>query len=100
MQITFDLSKLGYWDIKSIQKVLGALYQEVPTIDREIIDAGFNTRTGYAYLVLENQIQVVSSMGNPAEYLVTDPDTDEEIFCESYDEAQNMITKLNPYGHE
>ena len=92
MNIEFNLNGLGYLDIKSIQEVLGALYEAVPTLDREVEIMGFNTYTGYAYLVLENQIQVVSSMGNAPEYLVTDYDTDEEVFCESYDEAQNMIT--------
>ena len=79
---------------------MAALYKDVPTIDREIMTMGFNTRTGYAYIVLENQIQVCSSMGNPAEFLVTDYDTDEETFCESYDEAFNLTTTYNPERDE
>lgn len=100
MQIEFDLNQLGYWDIKSMSEVMASLYRDVPTLDREIMTMGFNTGTGYAYIVLENQIQICSAMGDRAEFLVCDYDTGEETFCETYDEAFELTTTYDPERDE
>ena len=53
--------------------------------------AGFNTSSGYVYLALENGISICSCFAQPVEFLVTDFETGEEEFFDSYEDAINSI---------
>lgn len=85
--IKFDLNKMGSSDIKSMYLVINA-YRNLPT--NEYIEmTGFNTNSGYVYIYLSNGISICSCFGQSVDYLVTDMETGEEEFLDSYEEALN-----------
>ena len=51
---------------------------------------GFNPNSGYVYLSLENGVCICSMLGRKVEYLVTNFDTGEEHFFDTYEEAINF----------
>lgn len=57
----------------------------------EILEIGFNDRSGYVYIALENGITIASSFGNDVEYIVTDFETGDEFFLDTYDEALDQL---------
>ena len=52
---------------------------------------GFNPNSGYTYIALENGIQICSMLGNDIQYLITDFETGEETFFDSYKEAEKFM---------
>jgi len=50
--------------------------------------AGFNTSSGYVYLALENCISICSCFAQDVVFLVTDFETGEEFFYDTYEEAE------------
>ena len=58
--------------------------------NEEIMECGFNKQSGYVYIALENGICIASCFGQEVEYLVTDFETGEEHFLETYEEALNL----------
>ena len=51
---------------------------------------GFNHNSGYVYIALENGVTICSMMGNDVEYLVTNYDTGNEYFFDTYEEASTF----------
>lgn len=79
------LNNLGTADFKSWLLVNEAFYEFAR--GEEIMECGFNTNSGYVYIALENGISICSCFGQEVEYLVTDWETGNEEFYESYEEA-------------
>lgn len=57
----------------------------------EIMETGFNNNSGYVYIALENGITICSAFGRPVEFLITDFDTGEESFYDTYEEAEEAM---------
>jgi hypothetical protein len=55
---------------------------------------GFNSNSGYVYIGLENGIQICSMLGRDVEYLVTDFETGEENFFDTYEEAEKFTETI------
>jgi len=55
----------------------------------DIMECGFNNKSGYVYIALENGIQIASCFGQDVEYIKYDFETEEELFFDTYDEALN-----------
>jgi len=89
--IRFDLDKMGSMDIQSMHLVIEAFKD----IDEYIYETGFNTMSGYVYIALESGISICSNFGNPVEYLVTDFETGEEWFYDTYEEAITKEEQIN-----
>ena len=53
-------------------------------------EVGFNPNSGYVYIALENGISICSMLGRSVEYLVSDWNTGEEHFFDSYHEAETF----------
>lgn len=53
-------------------------------------EVGFNSNSGYVYIALENGISICSMLGRSVEYLVSDWNTGEEHFFDSYHEAETF----------
>tara|TARA_R100001163_G_C4944492_1_gene114886 strand:+ start:306 stop:605 length:300 start_codon:yes stop_codon:yes gene_type:complete len=94
-QIKFNLNEMGSSDIKSMHLVIDA-WKDLDFKSKDIMyeGTGFNTMSGYVYIALENGISICSCFGQEVEYLVTDYDTGEEYFYETFDEALNKIEKI------
>tara|TARA_R100001591_G_scaffold85226_2_gene91604 strand:- start:586 stop:867 length:282 start_codon:yes stop_codon:yes gene_type:complete len=90
-ELNFNVGKMGYQDIESMKLIIDAWYN---LTDRDIFEAGFNTMSGYVYISLENGVTICSCFGQEVEYLVTDYDTGEEYFYETYEEALNKLETL------
>ena len=86
--IKFNLNEMGSLDIASMHKVIDA-YEDIPSSDKYIMyeGTGFNTSSGYVYIALENGVTICSCFNHSVEYLVTDYDTGEEQFFDTYVEA-------------
>jgi len=57
-----------------------------------IMECGFNQNSGYVYIALDNGISIASCFGQSVDYIVTDFETGDEYFLDTYNEA---IEKLN-----
>ncbi len=88
----FPISSMGSMDIESMEIVINA-YKEFA--DGEYIEfSGFNTSSGYVYIALENGVQIISNFGQEVEFLVTDMDTGEEFFLDTYEQAEEKMNEL------
>lgn len=95
-QIKFNLDEMGSSDIKSMHLVIDA-WKELEYNDKDIMceGTGFNKMSGYVYIHLENGISICSNFGQEVEYLITDYDTGDEYFHETFEEAINHSEKIN-----
>lgn len=98
-KIEFDLNIMGSMDIESMHIVIKA-FRDLKNkfcSDEYIMDGGtgFNTSSGYVYIALENGITLASCFGQSVDYIVTDYDTGEEYFCDTYEEADNKLLTLS-----
>ena len=55
----------------------------------DIMECGFNNKSGYVYIALENGIQIASCFGQDVDYIKYDFETGEEYFYDTYEEALN-----------
>tara|TARA_A100001201_G_scaffold51074_1_gene50765 strand:+ start:523 stop:816 length:294 start_codon:yes stop_codon:yes gene_type:complete len=94
-KIEFDLDIMGSSDIESMHKVIDA-YRNIDN-NEWIMEGGtgFNTSSGYVYIALENGISICSCFGQEVDYLVTDYETGEEEFFDTYEEALEYNDKIN-----
>ena len=94
-KIEFDLNTMGYMDIESMHIVIKT-YRDLDS-NEYIMDGGtgFNTNSGYVYIALENGITLASCFGQSVDYIVTDYETGEEYFYDTYEEADNRLCVLN-----
>ena len=58
-----------------------------------ILEIGFNPNSGYVYIALENGITICSAFANVVEFLVIDALTYNEEFYETYEEAEDSISR-------
>lgn len=87
------LKKMGTLDIQSYINVLNAYSEHF--INENIFEVGFNTDSGYVYIALELNVQIISRLGMEVEYLITNFDSGEEYFFNDYSKAIEFIDKLN-----
>ena len=90
--IKFDLNKMGYQDIESMFIVIDTYRNLDERYD--IFETGFNTSSGYVYIALENGISIASCFGQEVTFLVTDSETGEEFFLDTYEQAEKQFTKI------
>ena len=64
-------------------------------IREEVMCAGMNLNTGYVYIALENGISIASCFGQSVDYIVTDFETGEEYFEDSYEDAVEKQSTIN-----
>ena len=89
IKVEFPIDKMGSSDIESIDIVIKAYKRFADGEDIEF--SGFNDRSGYVYISLSNGIQIISNFGQEVEFLITDYETEEEIFCDTYGQAENKL---------
>tara|TARA_R110001606_G_scaffold381800_1_gene543224 strand:- start:851 stop:1144 length:294 start_codon:yes stop_codon:yes gene_type:complete len=91
--IKFDLNKMGYLDIESMYLVIDE-FRNLPNSEL-IQETGFNTTSGYVYIALENGIQIASCFGNDVIYVVSNSETGDEFFLDTYAEAEEKQNNLS-----
>jgi len=82
-------SSIAYCESKGLAKVFNS-YAHFCN-GEEILDIGFNQHSGYVYIYLENNISICSMLGHNTEYLINDPETEEELFFDNYYEAYEKL---------
>jgi hypothetical protein len=82
------LNTLGSSDMESLNIILHTYNDDYEIRSIDIEDVGFNKYSGYVWLMLANQITIVSCFGRSAEFLVTDF-SGNEIFLDNYYDALN-----------
>ena len=88
MNTTEFMNSLGQLDLSSYINVCVDFMKYAPSED--IMEVGFNTNSGYVYIALENGITIASAFGQEVEYIITNFETGEENFCETYNAALNL----------
>ena len=64
--------------------------------ERDYIEfSGMNQNSGYVYLALESGVTIASCFGQAPDFIVTDFETGEEYFLDSYEEALNQLEELH-----
>jgi len=93
-KIEFDLNTMGSMDIESMHIVIKA-FRDLNS-NEYIMDGGtgFNTNSGYVYIALENGITLASCFGQSVDYIVSDFETGEEYFYDTYKEADDKLLNL------
>lgn len=76
-----------------LSKVFSAYADDCPA--EYIQEIGFNSSSGYVFIALENGIQICSRLGQRVIYLITDFETGEETFFESYTQAEQKLEEIN-----
>ena len=89
MSTTEFMNSLGQLDLASYVNICIDFMQYAPS--EEIMEVGYNSSSGYVYIALENGITIASAFNQEVEYLVTDFETGEEHFCETYNAALNLL---------
>lgn len=89
IQINGLSGSIAYCEAQGLSNVFGAYAEECA--GEEIMEVGFNPNSGYVYIALENGVSICSSMGQGVEFLVTNFESGEETFFESYYEAQKSF---------
>lgn len=86
-------TSLAYLDAKS-KSIVWAAYAE-HFASEEIMEEGFNTYSGYAYLCLDCGVTIGSAYGQNVEFIINDCETDQEIFFQSIEELNAHLNKIN-----
>jgi len=84
------LNTLGASDMRSLIIILQTYNNDYKIKSNGIEDIGFNTNSGYVWLLLGDGITIVSCFGQSAEFLTTD-NRGNEIFHDTYYEATNHL---------
>ena len=90
--INFD--KMGSSEKHSLELVWKAYNDNTNGLE-EIFEIGFNTNSGYVYIALECNIQIASCFGQEVDFIVTDFETGDEFFFDTYKEADEKLALLN-----
>lgn len=89
MKTTLTLDGLGdsiaYCEAKGLARCFLAYANTTPA--QTIQAVGFNPNSGYTYLALEDGITICSMLGREVEFLVSDFETGEETFYDTYEQA-------------
>lgn len=86
----YNLESPAFCEAMGLSNVFKAYAEECSRED--IMEVGFNSNSGYVYIALENGISICSMLGQRVEFLVTDFDTDEELFFDNYTQAEKRLT--------
>lgn len=99
--VNFDLTFWGLTtnaipskDALSLSKCFQAYSEYCPF--EPMFGIGFNSKSDYMYIALENGVTIGSHYGKDVEYIVCDPDTGEEEFLDSYDSAIDYLNQAHP----
>jgi len=84
------LNTLGASDMRSLIIILQTYNNDYKIKSNGIEDIGFNTNSGYVWLLLGDGITIVSCFGQSAEFLTID-NRGNEIFHDTYHEATNHL---------
>ena len=87
-----NLENPAYLEAKGLAKCWEA-YSKIASY-RDIMEVGFNPNSGYVYIALECGISIASNIGQDIDYIVTDYETGEEYFFDSYEEAQDKLESI------
>lgn len=89
----YNLNNPAYLEARSLARVWEAYAENCSRED--ITEIGFNDQTGYVYIALEFGIDIISKFGQDVEYLVTDFETGEEFFEETFEDAEATLEDIN-----
>lgn len=89
-----DLDGISFAEAQGLAKVFQAYADECP--GEEISEIAFNEQTGDVYIALINQVDIVSSFGQPVRYEYVDLMNDEVYEFDSYDIALEQAEAINP----
>jgi hypothetical protein len=89
-----DFSGISFAEAQGLAKVFQAYADNCP--GEEISEIAFNDQTGDVYIALINQIDIVSSFGQPVRYEYVDIMNDEVEEFDDYDLALETAEALDP----
>tara|TARA_R110001606_G_scaffold6439_6_gene28931 strand:- start:1606 stop:1938 length:333 start_codon:yes stop_codon:yes gene_type:complete len=87
--------KMGNSDLMSISLLFQEMADNPNLSTEDIFEIGYNSISGYTYISLESRVDIVSIIGKPVEFLVTDFEDGTEYFLETYKEAEEKSKELD-----
>lgn len=78
-------NSIAFCEAQGLAKCFQAYADECAGTD--IMSVGFNPNSGYVYIALMDGVQICSMLGRGVEFVVTDFETGEEFFFDTYEEA-------------
>ena len=88
MSTTEFMNSLSQLDLASYVNICIDFMKYAP--NEEIMEVGYNSNSGYVYIALENGVTIASAFNQEVEYIITNFETGEEHFCETYNAALNL----------
>ena len=88
-RIINSIETLSYLELKGLANVINAYAENCP--NEEISCSGFNEKTGYVYIALENGIQICSAFGKDVEYITYDPTGENEMFFDDFEKIVEYL---------
>ena len=88
MSTTEFMNSLGQLDMASYINICIDFMKYAPS--EEIMEVGYNSSSGYVYIALENGVTIASAFNQEVEYIITNWETGEEHFCETYESALSL----------
>ena len=88
MSTTEFMNSLGQLDLASYVNICIDYMKYAP--NEEIMEVGYNSNSGYVYIALDNGVTIASAFNQEVEYIITNFETGEEHFCETYNAALNL----------
>lgn len=88
MSTTEFMNSLGQLDMASYVNICIDFIKYAPR--EEIMEVGYNSSSGYVYIALENGVTIASAFNQEVEYIITNWETGEEHFCETYESALSL----------
>lgn len=82
-------SSIAFCEAQGLAVCFQAYAENCPGED--IFSIGFNPNSGYVYIALENGVQICSMLGRSVEFIITNFETGEEIFLDSYSSTKLYI---------
>lgn len=89
-----NIGELGLYDLQSLNDCINLYLREVPTAEKWIEAAGYNSNSGYTWLYLANGIEIVAGFGS-CDFMVFDHETGEEHHAETWKEADELRYIVN-----
>ncbi len=85
----FQDGSIAYCEAKGLARCFLTYANTTPA--QTIQAVGFNANSGYTYIALEDGITICSCLGRDVEFLVTDSDSGDETFYDTYEQAVEAL---------
>lgn len=89
-----NIAELGLYDLKALADCINLYLAQVPTDEKYIDAAGYNSQSGYTWLYLGSGVEIVAGFGS-CYFQVFDHETGEEHTADTWAEIIEIQEEIN-----